>query len=508
MSRLALNLLTNIGGFFVTLVVGIWYTPFLVHQLGVERYGLIPLTNQVASYLTMVGVVVWGTLSRYLTLSLRQEKKEEAQGYFATSFYTLLFVSLPILLGIGGLTYLLPHWMVIPAGVTAASQVLVLLTLTSSLIVLVMSPYLVLPYVANRFDLLNGVQLTLNLGRVLLVVIFFYWFGASLEWVGIAVLLATLTQALWAIKIKGSLFPQLRLSPVHFRPVWLKPLTVMGGWLLLDQVGSLLIVSIDLVLVNRLLGPFEGGRYGAVLQWATMITAISGIVAAVFGPPSLYAYAENNPPALFQKGVQAMKLVGVIVGLPISLVTGLGEPLLRVWLGEAFIPLTPLLSLLVFPLSLNLPITPLFIIQTASGRVALPALVTLGAGVINVGLAYLLAVKAGWGLLGIAASRAITLTARNLLFSLPYISTLVGVSPLSFYPPLGKVFLVSLSILAICRVGSELLLPTEAGWVHLILLALGVGSLYLTVVYRWLLTSDERRALSEAVSKLVRRSVA
>ncbi|MFN3822266.1 MAG: lipopolysaccharide biosynthesis protein, partial [bacterium] len=399
--------------------------------------------NQVASYLTLFGMVISGSLSRHLTIALRQEDEKEISPseYFSTSVFALQLVALPLGLLIVLVNFNLSHLFAIPQGRETAAQILFGLTLWSSLISLVMTPYILAPYVTNRFDLLNGLFLITNLGRVGLVVLFFEMGRPQIYWVGWATILATLSQAVIAIGLCKHLLPEVKVSLQHVNQKALAPLSKMSGWLLLDQLGTYFILYIDLILINRLFGPAEGGRYGAVLQWVTMIWAISGTVASVFGPLSLYAFADRDYQGLERTARLGIKLVGVLVALPISLIAGFSPPLLKIWLGENFVPLAPLLTLLVLPLGLNLPINPLFHLQTASGKVALPAAVTIFTGACNVALAYLLAVRLGWGLMGIAASRAITLSFRNLFFTLPYTSQVMKISLGRLFSPLIRVAL-------------------------------------------------------------------
>ena len=74
----------------------------------------------------------------------------------------------------------------------------------------------------------------------------------------------------------------------------LKKLLGTGGWIVVNQIGTLLYLSIDLIVVNRVGGAVAGGRYAAVMQWSTLLRTIAGTIAGVFAPTILYHYAGNN----------------------------------------------------------------------------------------------------------------------------------------------------------------------------------------------------------------------
>ncbi|MDH5561926.1 MAG: hypothetical protein OEY59_13835, partial [Deltaproteobacteria bacterium] len=46
------NILFNGISFIFSVLIGFWYTPFLLSRLGSELFGFIPLANSVTSYFT------------------------------------------------------------------------------------------------------------------------------------------------------------------------------------------------------------------------------------------------------------------------------------------------------------------------------------------------------------------------------------------------------------------------------------------------------------------------
>ena len=62
------NLYTNIANLVVNIVVGIYYTPYLVNQLGLAAYGIIPLTLIVNQYISVLTGSLTSALSRFYTI--------------------------------------------------------------------------------------------------------------------------------------------------------------------------------------------------------------------------------------------------------------------------------------------------------------------------------------------------------------------------------------------------------------------------------------------------------
>ena len=44
------NLATTVASFGVSMIVGLWFTPYLVHSLGPAAYGLIALATNIVLY--------------------------------------------------------------------------------------------------------------------------------------------------------------------------------------------------------------------------------------------------------------------------------------------------------------------------------------------------------------------------------------------------------------------------------------------------------------------------
>src|SRR5262249_42087396 len=85
--RFALNLVSNVGKLALTMLVGVWYVPFLVRQLGQAAYGMIPLASMLTSYMGVVTFSLDIAVARYLTLALERKNDAEANVIFNVAFW-------------------------------------------------------------------------------------------------------------------------------------------------------------------------------------------------------------------------------------------------------------------------------------------------------------------------------------------------------------------------------------------------------------------------------------
>jgi membrane protein EpsK len=157
------------------------------------------------------------------------------------------------------------------------------------------------------------------------------------------------------------------------------------------------------------------------------------------------------------------------------------------------------MSLLTIHLSVNLAVTPLFQIQSATKRVRVPAIVTLLSGAANLGLAIILAGPMQWGLYGVAAAGAVVLSAKNLVFTPLYSAHILRTRLRVFFAEVVCIVLVTTLAAVGCRAIS-VSIPI-ANWPRLMLAGMAVCLVYSALVFLLVLKSEERKMLMSLVPR-------
>ena len=277
----------------------------------------------------------------------------------------------------------------------------------------------------------------------------------------------------------------------------MRELTSTGGWVVINQIGAILYLSIDLLVANRLFGAEESGKYAAVLQLPMLVRTLGSTIGAVFSPTVLFYYARQDLDGLMAYLARAVKCLGLTLALPISLTCGFAEPLLRLWLGPGFGSLHPLLFLMTAHLCINVPILPLLGLQLATNRVKVPGVVTMVMGMANLGLALVLAGPMHWNLYGIAAAGAIMLTLKNVFFTPIYGAHVLGKPCGVFFRESALIVGVTVVTILACR--GVLWFWPIVGWDQLAGLSLGISALYGLIVYQFILTVEERKMVRSLI---------
>jgi len=491
--RHIVNLCANLGQLGLSLVLGVWYVPFLVRRLGPAAYGLIPLASSLTSYMALITLGLNSAVSRYLTIALEQEDHRKANLIFNTSFWGSLALTALLVVPAGFGIIHLDSLINVPAGFGAEARWLFVGATAAFLLNELKTPFDVSSFCQNRFDLRNLVTIAELLSRVGLVVLLFYVLSPRVSYVGLGIFCGTVVSSLGAVWLWKILTPSLRLQPRDFDRSMLGNLASTGGWVIINQIGAILYLNIDILVANRLFGPEQSGKYAAIMQLPYLIRLLGTTVVAVFSPTVLYYFARNDLNGLMIFLRRAIKCLGLVLALPIALMCGFCEPLLRLYLGRGFSEFGPLLFLMAAHLCINVAVLPLLGLQLAANRVKTPALVTVVMGLGNLGLALLLAGPAGWGLYGIAAAGAIMLTAKNVCFTPAYGAHILGKPLTSFWRELGLIAVVTAGTFLFCR--AILRFRPVNGWIELCASGLVVSVVYALVAYRIFLNRDERQML-------------
>ena len=497
--RLTVNLVANVGYLGLSMLVGVWYVPFLVRHLGAAAYGLIPLATTLTSYMSLITLGLNSAVGRSLTIALEQQDDKRANLIFNTSLWGSLALNALLLIPAGlGLVYL-DRLIRVPPGYGAEARWLFAGVIGAFLLNEIKTPFDVSSYCRNRFDLRNVVGVAEILTRVGLVLLLFYVLTPGIEYVGLGILWGTIVSALGAAWLWRVLTPTLQIQHRDFDWPTLKELASTGGWVIVIQLGAILYLGVDLLLANRLFGAEQSGRFAAVLQLPLLVRSLGSTIAAVFAPTVLYYYARQDIDGLLVYLRRGVKCLGLMLALPIGLICGFSEPLLRLWLGPTFSDLSPLLFLMTAHLCINMAINPLLGLQLATNRVKVPGMVTLIMGMANVALALVLAGPLHWGLYGIAAAGAIMLTLKNVLFTPLYAAHVLGKPYGSFLRELAPIVAVTVTTIILARAAA---LSCEiTGWVQLAAAGVMLAALYVVGVFRWVLTTQEREMLKKILRK-------
>ncbi|HMK47165.1 MAG TPA: hypothetical protein VK436_11120 [Methanocella sp.] len=502
-TQLPINLIANIAYFALNFIVGMTLVPYFIMTLG-EGYSLVGLAVSITLYVTLIILSLNTVVSRFLTVDLQKNDYKSANKTFNTAIFglsALIILMIPIVIIIA---YSIPNIFNIPDGQDNNVRLLFLGVFAAFLINIWTGNFNVQLFAMNRIDLQIIVNTTTFLTQNGLIILFFYLYHPSLAYIGIAYPIGAICASIVSITFAKRICPYLRISPSSFDFSQLKTLFDMSTWSIIDQLGNLLFLQIDMIIVNRLFFHTVAVPYYAVLSMAAIMRSIATTVAGVLVPTVYTYYAKKQTDTLIKVVVSAVKVMGIFMALPIGLLCGFSVQVLTIWLDSMGKPIgftpadfAPLLVLMAFHLTINMSVLPLFSINYAYNKIKVPGIVTLvlGAGNFTFAAALPLAMIYVFNMqdiafYGVAAAGSIVLTLRNGIFIPWYAAKVMGIKPTAFFKSLMTGVICTIVVAVTSFAVGQLISITS--FATLIPIGGVIGLVYLLLAWKFALSSSER----------------
>lgn len=497
-SQVALNAITGVAVLAMQAGVGLLLTPFLVSRLGIDVYGLVPLAMSVGAYVSVATAGIQSAVARNLTVAIATEDSREASRILSTALWSTLGLCA---LAAGPLMWVAlsaPQLFDVPESAAGAARLFFAAVVFSYLLVAVREVVGSVAFAHNRLDLQNAGRATDAFLRLVVPLVLVGALSSTVVWVGAGMAVGAVASLTLIFIAWRRLAPRITASPRLFSRGLFSELSATSWWISLGQAGSLLHLSIDVAVVNIMVGASAAGQYGTVAQWPTFLRSLAGALIAVLTPLLYRHFAADQYSRLSEVSRRAVRLVAVCSGFAVAVVAGFGRPLLSLWLGPEYAVLAPLLFVSMIHLSINLAMVPLFAVHTALGKVKLPALVTLATGLLNLVLSIIWA-KTGAYAIGVAVATLVALTAKNALFTPIYTARILNLPTLTFIRPALPGVSASLALTGACLALSHLVALDT--WASLAVAIIGVGVPFAIVAWHALLVPADRALVMSVLGR-------
>lgn len=487
------NLFTIIFTYGITFFISMFYIPYLYNVLGAKAYSFIPLLQTITNYLGMITISLSSLAAIYFTRAYKCGDVEQAQKVYSTIAYLSFFISLILFIICVLISIFINKIIVIPNGMLSQVRLTFLLFGLTFIINTLKIPGEMATFCENRIDIKNCISVIENIFRVFITVLLFNLLQSRLELVALAQLIAsTLALSMVFVSFK-ILISNIKLLKIRFDKSLSKELLSNSIGSLLNWVGSMLFVQIDLLVANWYLDSLLLGRFSVLVQLTNNIRSIGGGLAVLFIPTIVALIAKKEIKQSLDYVNKSVSFLGGIIALPIGFLIVYSNEFLTMWMDSTFKILSPMFCIMIINLVLNLAIYPIFAVQNAMLKVHIPGVITLIFGIFNLLFEILMTKYLGWGAYGIIISGVIFLTLKNLLFTPLYASKIMGQKWWAFY----KGLLLPLLILCLTVLISALfkkIIPInslfELGYMFIV-----VFLIIASLSFFFVLTSSERNSV-------------
>ena len=410
-------MLRNVGSNWVVTLVGIaatyLLTPFVIHSLGQEGYGVWTLITALTGYMSLLALGVPMACVRYLAQHVAERdsrKVNEAIGSCAGLYLMMGFFALLVGAGLTAMFLLVYD---IPAGLQRDTLLACgLMVALASMAFIGLLPEGIMfahhDFVLRNVIKIGGVLLRLSLTIGLLTL------HASL------IVLASVQLVCFAFDFSLSWllikrrYPAIRISLRDFDRRMVRQILSFSLYVLLLNAGARLCFETDALVIGAFLGVGSIPYYTVANSLVVYLMDFVIAIAAVIMPMTTRLHTEGNMDQLkeiFLKWSKVALSLTVMVGLFLIV---LGPRFLGWWIDASFEkPAGQVLQVLMVSSLLFLPVRGVALpVLMGLGHPRLPTLAFLATGILNLVLSVALARPLG--LLGVALGTAIP----NVLFAI------------------------------------------------------------------------------------------
>lgn len=409
------NMLANWFGFVVNIVANLFLSPFVVHQLGTEAYGVWVLLISLTGYLSLVEVGTRAGVGRYVNYYLGLQQLEKVNGLLSTAFGFSLVTAVPLFLAsvalVANLSAIFPK---IPTALIPAAEIGLLLITLNVWFSFFAASFGSITVAFERFDLDNLVGLLVLAVRVAAILLVLGNGGGLLElaWVEAG------TSALKTVLLAGLskyLFPQLRLHASLVSRDRFKELMSYGFWAFIGGIAMQLTYWSDSLIITWFLGPAHVAIYTIGTMLISYGSSLVDRCSVVFSPQIMKDCAKEDFSAirtLFEKSMLILMSVGTLIFLG---AIAFGREFIELWMGEGFRQSYTIVVILAISRMFSLPALAGRPVFWGLNRVRHSAYLSLIQGLAGVVLGILFLVLLKMGIAGVALGNLVPQLAITVL---------------------------------------------------------------------------------------------
>ena len=423
------SVLWNFFGNGWLLVLSFFATPFIVHRLGVDFYGILTLVGITVGYFAFLELGLGQAMVKYISQYLSQGEEGKIRKtfwscllvyFFIGSFGAILIViSAPILieklfnipqaskemalfcLRLGGIGFLLSMLSGATSGVLKA---------------------------LGKFDFLNRIGIilgTLQIGLTVLLLVI----GFSLKEIVLANIL---------IQVIGffiySVFAR-KFLPYLGGPCWdtatFLNLLRFGGFVTISAITAPILVNIEKIFLTALRSIAALTYYSIPYSIAARLSIIPSSLSGVLFPAFSFLDGSKDKRAIKELHYRGTLYILLLIGFPVLFFALFSRLFLTAWLGADFaMQSTDILIILSFAMLINALAYPSSVALRGLGKPSIPALFHVFETIIHIPVSYLLIRH--FGGVGAAWAWFIMVTIDTFLLHMASCSTL-GIGLMSWY---------------------------------------------------------------------------
>lgn len=325
----------NLAGQLLPLVVAVATMPYVIRNLGPERFGILSIAWVLLSYSTLLDLGLGRATTKFVAEYLGRNESEKLPSVIWTSVWAQSVLGIAGAVLFAALTPpLVDHLLRMSAGLQSNTRVSFFILAASLPIILVGNAFRGALEASQRFDLVNYVRAPANASIFILPALGLP-LGLGLPGIVLLLVLARLAASIAYMWLCLYQFPGLR-SRYSSDMATIRSLLVYGGWVTVSNVTSPLMTYLDRFFIGTIVSVTAVGYYTAPYEAISRATILPGSLTAAIFPAFSSLDATGSRDRLEQLCVRSLKSLLLTLGPVILLVIVFAPDILRIWLGSDF----------------------------------------------------------------------------------------------------------------------------------------------------------------------------
>ncbi|MEZ8732910.1 hypothetical protein AB6D70_20280 [Vibrio splendidus] len=416
--------------------------PVIINKLSVSEFGLISLLNSLLSYLAVATIAITSSLGRNLIFS-REKGEGESSKELSTVIVAIVVLGallLPIL-------YIYSKDILMLMGIDSLyldESTKILKTMFFLFFINAVSNAIGATFFfKNRLDILSVSSFITQVSTHFFFLILLIFSSIGLMSYIIAMTLTTSILFFYTYIMYKKHSPEINVKIKLFSLSKVKSTLGMSSWLIINQVGVLIIFQCGILIVNQYEGLESVGYLAVGLIIATQIRVTSTLISSLFEPTLMKCVAENDiikSNRIFKKIVL---VISMIVGFICGIYIGSADYVLTLWLGsyDPMIKKISIFSIVYLPLILGF--SSAWPLLMAHNKVKIGAVITLITGVLHVFISLILYNLLSIGVYSVLLSTIIVMVFKNNILTPLLLQSLgINVTKALIYGLCGLIYMI------------------------------------------------------------------
>lgn len=337
MNQLKAGAVLNYCIIVLNALVGLLYTPYMLHTLGQSEYGLYSLVASVIGYLTILDLGFGTAIIRY-TAKFRAEGKIKEQ-YEMFGMFLILYLVIGIIAFLAGLALYYNVDAIFGQTMTTTelsrARIMMLILTANLAITFPMSIFGSIMNAYERFvfpKLVNIIRVILNTLTMVLLLRIGY---KAVAMVIVQTIFNILTLCINYIYCKKELHIEIHIG--KFEWTLLKEVAIYSFWIFLNIIMDKIYWSSGQFILGAVSGTIAVAVFAVAIQFQTMYMSFSGAISSLFLPKITGLVTQERSDSIISEiFIRTGRIQNIVMILILAGFIVFGETFIRLWAGEGY----------------------------------------------------------------------------------------------------------------------------------------------------------------------------